>query len=627
LWRCAGIANFGDTFAMRLKWKRRVVAAGLFAASTTAALSGQRGAPPPPPPPTGTGFLAGQVIEVPSGRPIAGALVSIGAPGSGRGGLGPVLTDSQGRFFFANLPAAAVASFASKIGYTSLSGARRVELVAGGRITDLKIRLVKLATMAGAVRDDAGDPVVGNEMRVFRRTITDGQAAWRPLGLTRTDDRGEYRFGNLLPGTFVVCACGTDSIPFDRALLTSLAAQPMQLLGVAGRALSVGGDAAVLDSTLRTFAPTFFPSASTVGDSTRVILAAGEDRRGVDITTVPVHAVRVSGTISGSVSPLAARSVRLVRAGETDEAAMISGLAPVLVQPDGRFDFAGVPPGQYVLRVQHNIAAARGGGSPSGSAIMFLGARGSALTQPPPGSSVDPLLWAADPITVGQDHIQGLSIALRPGTPVRGRLQFVGASAQPTAQLLTKSLVILQRIAIDPAQVGFVPTALVAADGTFSILGAGPGRYILGAAMPGWPTLKSVEAGGVDITDTGLDVGSTEINDIVLTFTDARQAVIDGQLIDPSKAATEDLTALLFPADRQLWSRPVAARGRFRAAAIDSKGTFTLSNLPAGEYFLTVVPDEQVVDWQDAPRLEALVRQAQRIVLAAGDKQSITVKR
>ena len=67
---------------------------------------------------------------------------------------------------------------------------------------------MKLATVAGSVRDDAGDPVVGNEIRIFRRTITDGQAAWRLNGLTRTDDRGEYRLANLLPGTFVVCACG-----------------------------------------------------------------------------------------------------------------------------------------------------------------------------------------------------------------------------------------------------------------------------------------------------------------------------------------------------------------------------------------------------------------------------------
>ena len=358
---------------------------------------------------------------------------------------------------------------------------------------------------------------------------------------------GEYSFTNLMPGTYVVCACGRDPIPFDWTLLTTLAAQPLQLLGVAGRALSVGGETVVLDSTLRTFAPTSFPNTSTVAESTRLVLGPGDERRGVDLTTVPVRAVRVSGTITGGISPLTARWVRLVPAGETDEASMVSGYAPVLVQPDGRFDFASVPPGQYVLRVQHYVTSARGGGSPSGSALMFLGARGIALTQPPPGSPAEPLLWANEPIAVGQEHIQGLSIALRPGTPIRGRLQFVGASAPPTPQLLTRSVLVLQRIAIDPAQVGFVPTAPFVADGTFSIGGAMPGRYVLGAAMPGWPTLKSVVAGGVDITDTGLDVGSTEINDVVLTFTDARQAAIDGQLIEASKAATEELTALLIP--------------------------------------------------------------------------------
>ena len=130
----------------------------------------------------------------------------------------------------------------------------------------------------------------------------------------------------------------------------------------------------------------------------------------------------MSGTITGAISPLTARWVRLVPAGETDEATMVTGFAPVLVQPDGRFDFAGVPPGQYVLRVQHYVTSVRGGGSPSGSALMFLGARGNALTQPPPGSPADPLLWASEPIAVGQEHIQGLSVALRPGTPIRGRL-------------------------------------------------------------------------------------------------------------------------------------------------------------------------------------------------------------
>ena len=60
---------------------------------------------------------------------------------------------------------------------------------------------------------------------------------------------------------------------------------------------------------------------------------------------------------------------------------------------------------------------------------------------------------------------------------------------------------------------------------------------------------------------------------------------------------------------------------------VERKGTFTLPNLPAGDYYLVLVPDDQVLDWQDAPRLEALSRTAQRITLASGDKQSIQVKR
>jgi hypothetical protein len=193
--------------------------------------------------------------------------------------------------------------------------------------------------------------------------------------------------------------------------------------------------------------------------------------------------------------------------------------------------------------------------------------------------------------------------------------------------LLTSRAVTLTRTPPDPVQ-PFGSIGQLTADATFSINGVLPGRYlVIPPSFPGWPTLKSVVAGGVDVTATGLDLASYEISEVVLTFSDTQLAAIDGRLVDPSRTAKEDVTALLFPVDRQVWSRPSAARGRFRSAPIDRNGTFTIASLPAGEYFLAVVPDHQVLDWQDAPRIEMLSRTAERVTLADGVKQAVQVRR
>ena len=110
-------------------------------------------------------------------------------------------------------------------------------------------------------------------------------------------------------------------------------------------------------------------------------------------------------------------------------------------------------------------------------------------------------------------------------------------------------------------------------------------------------------AGGVDITDTGLEVGSTEINDLVLTFSDARLAVIDGRLDDPAKAP-QTICRCWSSLPIVNFGRGLALPGPVSCEPRRPQGRFELGNLPAGEYFLTVVPDEQVVDWQDAPRLK-----------------------
>ena len=121
-----------------------VVVIGLMVACATGLTGqGQRGAPP-----TGlaTGFLAGQVVDYPAGRPVPQATVFLqtsSGPPAGRGRQPPVFADSQGRFFFAELPAGPYSLLVTKPGYMSAAGvnilSRPIELRDGERILDLKL--------------------------------------------------------------------------------------------------------------------------------------------------------------------------------------------------------------------------------------------------------------------------------------------------------------------------------------------------------------------------------------------------------------------------------------------------------------------------------------------------------
>ena len=611
---------------------------GVFAAALVAAsgnwisLQGQRGQPTPT---NGTALLVGQVIEYPSGRPVPQAtvvLIGRSGPPIGRGGPPnpPVMADSQGRFFFSDLVAGTYALQVTKPGYSAATIAnlsRTTDLGDGEHVTDLKIRLAKLASLAGSLRDDAGDPVVGTDVIALRRTIVNGRPVLRPSGQNRTDDRGAYRVANLQAGDYVICACRRDPIPFDGLLLTTLASEPLQLLGVAARALTAGADVASLDDTLRTFAPTFYPSSASVARATRVTLAPGDEKLGLDIILDPIRATRVSGRVVGAPSPVVASSMRLVPAGESEEGASLATLQPTLVQPDGRFDFSGVPPGSYVLRIIHTVFSP-GNGAPSGAALAFLGNRGGGALGSVGNQLDEPPLWAAEPITVGDDGVRGLSVMLRRATKIDGHVQFVGSAPQPTAQVVSRAAVFVQPVSPDPARPGESGLGRVAADATFQVRGVVPGRYIFSAtAAQGWPTLKSVTVAGVDVTDMPVEIDATDVRDVVLTFTDTPMATLSGTMPGGSRGPAEDVSALVFPADRRYWRDPGAAFRRFRTQPIGRNASFTMGGLPAGEYFVVIVTDEMASEWQEASRLETLSSAAQRVTLADGEKKMLELRR
>ena len=600
------------------------------------ALGAQQAPPNQAPAPAGTGMIAGQVIDSETRQGVARAAVAIAGGQLARAGGGaagrpapPVWADSQGRFVFTGLAAGTYLVQAQLEGYAGTSGAavRMVDLADGATITDARLQLMKLGTISGAVRDDGGDPVVGVEVLAFRRASVQGRP---PVlagdGRSRTDDRGRYRITNLLPGDYYLCACTRDPIPFDGQLLTTLAARPLDLLAVAGRAAKAGADTASLDGTLRTFAPTFHPNTTLAGRATRVKASGAAPQEAIDITVAAVRAVRVSGRILGAPpNSLSANAVRLIPAGDIPEAVAITQLPPMLVQPDGRFDFAGVAPGQYTLEVRLTPGAA--GGGPSGAALAFIGGRGVAAPGGRAGGPPADPLWASQVVSVGDDDVTGLVIGLQAGATITGRLEFVGNSPPPPPPGPQSRASGVQLNSVDPPPRNRSYVATMTADGTFRMPGVIPGRYVVFPfiTVSGWPTLKSVTLGGVDVTDTIIDVDARDLPNLVVTVTDAPMAEVRGTVPSGLGGAEEDTWVRMFPAERRFWEEPFGAFSRFRTARVE-KNTFTIMRVPAGEYYIVAL-GEGGLEWMDKATLDAMSRSAERISVVNGDKKVIEVKR
>jgi hypothetical protein len=601
----------------------------------TANAHGQQAPPGPPAAPTGTGMIAGRVVDSESGQGVAGATVSLrlfrpGAVSEGQAlAVFPtVLTDSQGRFVFPMLPAGGFMGTASRDNYSGIQ-MRSLDLSSGERMLDFNFRLEKLHAVLGTVRDDVGDPVVGTDVIAFVRSAPQGRpASFVQRARGRTDDRGEYRLVSLPAGQYVICACSRDVIPFDGHLLSTLASRPLDLLTVARRAATAGSGAASLDSTLRTYAPTFHPNSPLASQAERVKLEKGETRMSVDITVAPVRAVRVSGQIVGlPPSSISAGSMRLTAVGDLPEARAITQIPPMLVQPDGRFDFAGVPPGTYILDV--HALAGTGAGSPTGGALAFVGARGGPPPPPPApgggrgrGTAAQDVLWATETVVVGDEDVVGLVVPIQRGVSVRGKVEFVGSAGPPAALRGGFQLAAMEtrpmRPVIYPAQLN--------PDGTF-VIALPPGRYVIPAtpqfAAP-WTNVRSITVKGVDILDAPLMIDG-DILDMVVSMTDTPSSSLLVTAELPAGELPEEWAVLIFPSDRRLWTEPFGAVRRFVTLRFFGPPTFT-QRLPPGDYFLTLVRSVPQ-DWIEASTLEGLAKGATSISLAEGEQKPVQVKR
>lgn len=595
--------------------------------------------------PQGTGLILGQIVDAGSNRPVPGALVTLGLPGSR-----PIraLADGQGRFVFRDLPKGRFNLTATKAGFVDGAYGRMrpsgptlpFELVDGERASGVSMALWRHAAVGGTVLDEQGEPIVGATVRVLRRQIIGGQ--WRLVPGTQdlTDDRGAYRIGTLEPGEYVVAVpMGQGSSALD-GLLPMVDGQRDVVVSVAAvrMGVAVGGDSGIFiegmggndaagvgeDGKPLTYPTTFYPASASAARATVTKLGSGDERTNLDFQMRPVRALKISGMAVGPEGPVANLALTLVPV-EAETLASALDTRTAFSNAGGAFTFPSVPPGQYLMRATRTPRIAFGAGDATivqqGGATIMTRTATAAGAPPLP---TEPTLWAEMPVSVAASDMTDLSILLRPGIRVTGIVQFDGATARPESDRLSSIAVSLEPADVRPGGPGTV-RGRVEASGQFATMGVPAGRYFVrvAGAPQGW-TFRGATLGGRDVTDTPMEIESGDVSGITLGFTD-RPTDLSGH-VQMDGASTDGASVIVFPTDQTAWVGYGSAARRLRNVRADKTGAYSVSNLPAGEYFVAAVADKTAVDWQNPAFLASLTTDAVRVRLSDGQRATQNVK-
>ena len=121
-----------------------------------------------------------------------------------------VFSDAEGHFQVEGLPAGAINVSAQKPGYFTeqqLRQGARHELVTIGPGTDsIVVKLIPQAAISGRVTDSLGQPIERVPVRLTARPLRQGRKHWESNGFQETDEDGQFRFANLMPGTYYLSA-------------------------------------------------------------------------------------------------------------------------------------------------------------------------------------------------------------------------------------------------------------------------------------------------------------------------------------------------------------------------------------------------------------------------------------
>jgi hypothetical protein len=537
---------------------------------------------------SGSAVIAGLVVTDDESRaPVRRAKVTLSRAGLEE--MRVVATDDHGQFKFDALPAGVYTLAISKGGFVGMNyGApkpgmpgRSITLAEGQAADVTPIAVMRGAVIGGRVLDRDGRPVESQSVTAVQVFRSGGELRRRSgagaSGTAATNAHGEFRIFGLAPGEYVVYA---DRVPNGRNETTatelSWAAQPTSTPPPPPR--------------LSGYAPTFFPGTADPAAAVPIALEKGQERLGIDLALQYVPLARITGVVTGiDGRPFAGATV--LRMPKRPNPLFQPSFVTIL-STSGAFGFPeGVSPGDWLI-------LARGPSTGNGA------------------------LWGTAELSTAGNDVPGLAIQLQPGVTISGRVDARALLGTPVPDF---TRVQIRVTSINPFIATYIsPSAYANADGTFTISGVVPGLWKMTVTIGGSATgagpwfVRSATLDGRDLLDVPIEVRPAgNVSGAVVALSDTRSE-LSGQLTDQEGKPASQLYVTMFSTDRTHWS---AGSRRVASIRASDAGVYSLSGLPAGEYYLCASTEFETDLQFDPAYLDQFVPMSIKLTIADGEKK------
>jgi hypothetical protein len=435
--------------------------------------------------------IRGRVVRADSGEPLRRVHVRVDEWNTAdHSEPAATMTDAEGRYELAQLPAGRYQLKATRGGYVEVAyGQRRpfergrpLELAEGAVLQNVDFALPPGGVVTGRVVDETGEAFSHVSVSLVRRRHVDSERRFVAVGGGFTDDRGEFRIFGVAPGDYVITATFAE-------------------IGLGAR------------DRVR-YVPTYYPGTPFASEAQRVTVGLGQEVTSIVIALARAATATVRGVVrssgDASLGPFTFITAREIDGPRAEE------MAPAIAGADGSFAIAGLLPGTYLVEARSTSTSA----------------------------------FASVEVVLGGSDVTGVTLVLSNGATARGRIRFdTGNPPQglrPSDVFVTPTLLDRQ---IAGMNISGGPPVL-RNDWSFELHGL-RGRGFIRAGTRGDWQMKSVQRKGLDVTDAPLDF-SSDFDELEIELTQ-QVTTVSGGVSDDRGGVALDATVIVFADDSGKW--------------------------------------------------------------------------